>query len=195
MKKTLIYMLLIAFAVIMVQFYDGEKLRKENKIYISNQESLLDSVNKYQLESGRHAASVQLLTLDYKTLQDKYTLIKETADELGVKLKRAQSAAATATRTEYKVNTVIRDSIIYRDGVIDSLSTFVWRDAWTDIAGEIRKDSVSLAIESTDTIVQIVHRVPHKFWFIKWGTKAICQEVVSRNPHTKIEYTEYIELK
>ena len=87
------------------------------------------------------------------------------------------------------------DSIVYRDGVLDSLKMFKWSDAWVDVAGEIRGRDVSLDVVSNDTIRQIIHRVPKKFWFIKWGTKAIRQEVVSSNPHTKITYTEYIELK
>ncbi|WP_353739197.1 DUF6549 family protein, partial [Muribaculum intestinale] len=59
----------------------------------------------------------------------------------------------------------------------------------------IRGRDVELDVVSCDTIKQIIHRVPKKFWFIKWGCKAIRQEVVSTNPHTKITYTEYIELK
>jgi hypothetical protein len=50
-------------------------------------------------------------------------------------------------------------------------------------------------IHTVDTLVQVVHRVPRKFWFIKWGTKAIRQEVVSKNPFSKVVFTEYIELK
>lgn len=195
MKKTLIYTLIVAFTVIAVQFYVAQELRETNAIYAANQTALMDSVVKYQTESGRNAASVQLLTLDYKTLQEKYSLVKETAAELGIKLKRAQSVSTTATKTEQIVNTIIKDSVIYRDGKLDTLTTFAWRDPWTDIIAEIEGDSVALGIESRDTLVQIVHRVPHKFWFIKWGTKAIRQEIVTRNPHTQIEYTEYIELK
>lgn len=195
MKKTLIYLLLIALSVIGVQFYAAQELREDNAIYAANQNALMDSVVKYQTESGRNAASVQMLTLDYKTLQEKYSLVKETADELGIKLKRAQSVSTTATKTEQIVNTIIKDSVICRDGKLDTLTTFVWRDPWTDVVGEIKNDSVALGIESRDTLVQIVHRIPHKFWFIKWGTKAIRQEIVTRNPHTQIEYTEYIELK
>ena len=59
----------------------------------------------------------------------------------------------------------------------------------------IRADSVSCRVVSVDTLQQIVHRVPRRFLFIRWGTKAIRQEVVSSNPHTNIVYTEYIELK
>ena len=62
------------------------------------------------------------------------------------------------------------------------------------VEGAIRGEEVECKIESVDTLHQIVHRVPHRFWFIRYGTKAIRQEVVSSTPHTRIVYTEYIEL-
>lgn len=195
MKKTLIYSLIIALSVIGVLIYSESNLRRENAVYKANQATLLDSVKLYKTESGRNAASVDKLTLDYKTLEKKFALVKETADELGVKLKRAQSVSTTATETKVEVRTVVKDSIIYRDGKIDSLLAFRWRDPWVGVDGEIRKDSVALSVNSCDTLVQIVHRVPKKFLFFKWGCKAIRQEIVSRNPHTKIVYTEYIEVK
>lgn len=195
MKKTLIYALIIACSVIAVLIYSEHKLREENKVYAANQVALLNDVEKYKTESGQNAASVQKLTLDYKTLQKNYEVVAQTAEDLGVQLKRAQSVSESGTKTEVQVKTVVKDSIIYRDGVLDTITAFVWRDPWIDVVGDIKGDSVSLGIESRDTIVQIVHKVPHRFWFIKWGCKAIRQEMVSRNPHTEIEYTNYIELK
>jgi hypothetical protein len=50
-------------------------------------------------------------------------------------------------------------------------------------------------IARRDTLVQLVHRVPRKFLFIPFGTKAIRQEVTTKNPHTEITYTEYIVLR
>ena len=38
-------------------------------------------------------------------------------------------------------------------------------------------------------------KISQLWLFFRWGTKAIRQEVVSSNPHTKIVYSEYIELK
>ena len=79
--------------------------------------------------------------------------------------------------------------------IIDSMQTFRWRDPWVTVEGLIERDSVACRVESTDTLRQVVHRVPRRFLFIRWGTKAIRQEVVSSNPHTRIVYTDYIELK
>ena len=38
-------------------------------------------------------------------------------------------------------------------------------------------------IRSVDTR-QAVHRIPRRFLFIRWGTKALRREIVSTNPHT-----------
>lgn len=195
MKKILFYALIVACSIIAVLIYSEHKLREENKVYAANQTALLSDVEKYKTESGLNAASVQKLTLDYKTLRDNYEVIAQTAEDLGVQLKRAQSVSESGTKTEVQVKTVVRDSVVFRDGVLDTITAFVWRDPWIDVVGDIKGDSVSLGIQSRDTIVQIVHKVPHKFWFIKWGCKAVRQEMVSRNPHTEIEYTNYIELK
>lgn len=72
---------------------------------------------------------------------------------------------------------------------------FEWCDHWVEINGIIRRDSVECHVKSVDTLRQVVHRVPRKFLFIKYGTKAIRQEIISSNPHTRIVYSEYIELK
>ena len=107
----------------------------------------------------------------------------------------SNSAATTATVTDVKVDAEVKDSIVYKDGVIDSVKAFQWHDAWVDVIGTLKDKDVSLGITSKDTLIQIVHRVPRKFLFFRWGTKAIRQEIKSTNPHTKITYTDYIELK
>ena len=36
---------------------------------------------------------------------------------------------------------------------------------------------------------------PRRFLFIRWGTKALRQEIISSNPHTRIVYSEYIRIE
>ncbi|MDE6176105.1 MAG: hypothetical protein K2F71_01025 [Paramuribaculum sp.] len=173
----------------------NRKLTRENERLNANNTALMDRANYYETEAGKSAASVQKLELTYSELERNYQDVCQTADDLNIKVKRLQAAAKTATQTEIKVITEIRDSIVYRDGLLDSLKVLRWQDPWVSVAGEIRGRDVELDVVSCDTIKQIIHRVPKRFWFIKWGCKAIRQEVVSSNPHTKITYTEYIELK
>ena len=117
------------------------------------------------------------------------------AEDLGLQVKRLQAASKTETQTKVEIQTVVKDSIIYRNGILDSLKRIEWRDPWVSVEGTLKKDSLNLNVTSVDTLYQFIHRVPHKFWFIKWGTKAIRQEITTSNPHSKIVYTEYIELK
>lgn len=195
MKKYLIIAIAALVAVVATLWNKNKSLSNENERLTANNTALMDKATYFETEAGNSAASVQRLELSYSELERNYQHVCKTADELRIKVKRLQAAATTATKTEVKVITQIRDSIVYRDGVLDSLKAFKWRDNWVDVAGEIRGRNVSLDVVSNDTIIQVIHRVPKKFWFIKWGTKAIRQEIKSTNPHTKITFTEYIELK
>lgn len=195
MKKILILLLIAAFAIIVGLRSSLHKTREERDRYRANQTALLSDVEHYKTESGKNAASVQKLTLTYNELKKNYDDVVATAKELNIKVKRMQSVSTTATETRVNVVTQVRDSIIFRDSITQSIKIFRWNDPWVSIFGELNKDSVGIDVQSRDTIVQIVHRIPHKFWFIKWGTKAIRQEIVSKNPHTNIVYTDYIELK
>lgn len=195
MKKIAIY---IIFALIATCVGLGIALHKSNnekERFRANQTALLSKVDTLTTENGKHVAEVLKLTLTANELKKSNAQLKATADELHIKLKRVQSASTSATKTEIKVVTQVRDSIIYRDSIITPIKIFSWRDTWTDVNGMIEKDSVDLSIQSVDTLTTIVHKVPHKIWFIKWGCKAIKQTIVSSNPHTKITYTEYIKVK
>lgn len=170
-------------------------LRNEKDRLSANQDALLADVEYYKSESGKSAAAAQQLTLTHSEFKKHYDEIAKTAKDLGIKLNRLESASTTRTETKIKVVTDVRDSIVYRDSIRDVLKVFNWKDPWTRVDGTIDKDSVDIDVQTTDTLVQVVHRVPHKFLFFKWGTKAIRQDVTVKNPHTKITYTEYIELK
>lgn len=175
--------------------YSLQKEHAEKERYKANQTTLLDDVEHYKTESGKNAASVQKLTLSYDELKKNYDDVVKTADDLRISLKRAQSVSDTSTETKVEIKTVVKDSIVYIKGEPIKTLAFDWEDPWTDVEGMIHNDSVNLNIQSNDTLIQIVHKVPHKFLFFKWGCKAVKQDIVSKNPHTNIVYTKYIELK
>lgn len=156
----------------------------------------MDEVQYYQDEAGRNAASVQRLELSKAELEAYNGELTKRIEDLNIKLKRVQSATTTATQTNVEIKTIIKDTIIYRDTGMLVLPAIKWQDPWVNVNGIIKPDStVDLSIHSVDTLFQVVHRVPKKFLFIRYGTKAIRQEITSSNPHTKIVYSEYIELK
>lgn len=172
------------------------ELTQEKDRLTGNQEALMEEVQYYQDEAGRQAASVQRLELSKSELEAYNGELTQRIEDLNIKLKRVQAATTTATQTNVEIKTIIKDTIIYRDTGMLVLPAIKWQDPWINVGGIIKPDStVDLSIQSVDTLFQVVHRVPKKFWFIKYGTKAIRQEITSSNPHTKIVYSEYIELE
>lgn len=194
MKKILLYVNVALILTVSVLSYWLNNVREEKKRLADNQEALLSDVDYYKTESGKNAASVLKLELSKSELENHCQDLIKTIDDLNIKIGRIQSASITVTKTEVEIQTVVRDSIVYRDLPVN-LKVIKWRDPWVTLNGVLDGETFSAKIESVDTLSQVVHRIPKKFLFIKWGTKAIRQEVVSSNPHSKIVYTEYIELK
>lgn len=194
MKKILLYVNVALILTVSVLSYWLNNVREEKKRLADNQEALLSDVDYYKTESGKNAASVLKLELSKSELENHCQDLTKTIDDLNIKIGRIQSVSTTVTKTEVEIQTVVRDSIVYRDLPVN-LKVVKWRDPWVTLNGVLDGETFSAKIESVDTLSQVVHRIPKKFLFIKWGTKAIRQEVVSSNPHSKIVYTEYIELK
>lgn len=194
-KKILTYSLIAAVLAVVWLTISLDKEKADKERYKANQEALLNDIKQYKTESGKNAASVERLTLTYGELKKNYDDVVKTVKDLGLKVGRVQTVTQTRTETQVEVVTQVRDSIVYVKGEPIKTMAFDWKDAWTKVDGYIHNDSVNMHVQSCDTLTTVAHRVPHKFWFIKWGTKAIRQEVVSSNPHTKIVYQKYIELK
>lgn len=222
MKRYLIIALLVLFGLLWVQTVRLRGERSERRRVESNNEVLTDSVKFYRTESGKSAASRQVLELRASEMERYNAQLAATVRELRIRVRRLEAAATTATRTEVQITAPLEpagrqpsagekygaalrraaDSVKARlareyfgSQRIAETKAFRWSDRHVSISGLIRDDSVRCHVSSIDTLQQIVHRVPRRFLFIRWGTKAIRQEVVSSNPHTQIVYTEYIELK
>lgn len=194
MNKISIYLIGILSLAVVTLYWQLDKTVTEKQRLSNNQEALLSDVDHYKTESGKNAASVQKLELTKSELEKYNVDLKETISDLNLKINRIQAATTTATQSNYKIKTVVKDSIVYRDVPV-KLQRIDFRDPYIDLTGTIDSGTFSGDITTRDTLVQIIHRVPKKFLFIKYGTKAIRQEVVSKNPYSKIVYTEYIELK
>jgi hypothetical protein len=167
-----------------------EKLRLE-----LNQAALLSDVTLYRTKDSLSAASVEKLTLTKRELEKYNGELVQTVKDLGIKVKRLESASTTISKTEVDIIAPIKDTAITVNSEPALAKVFNWKDSWVSVSGIIQAEEVNCHVQSVDTLVQIVHRIPKHFWFIKWGTKAIRQEILCKNPHSQIVYTEYIELK
>jgi len=163
----------------------------------ANQRALIDKATYYRTRDSLSAASVEQLAITHATFKRHYDDLVAEAENLNLKVRRLEAASRTVTETVYHIITEWRDSIVYRDGRIDTLRCATWIDPF--ITFEMCDNEAHIAI--TDTLIQFVHRVPRinipipqTQLNIMIGTKAIRQEVTTKNPHTEIVYTEYIRL-
>ena len=193
MKKYLIVYALLTTAIIVV---GGRILWGGNERHKSNSEALMQSVEHYRTAANEAAASVQILRLRCGEFEELRAADAEKIRQMGLKIRRLESAAKSVVQTKVEVVAPVRDTVIVRDTVhtTDTLRLFRWQDSWVTIDGVIDNDSVTCSLRSVDTLRQVVYRVPRRFWFIKFGTKAIRQHITSSNPHTDIVYTEYIDI-
>lgn len=193
MKKYLIVYALLTTAIIVV---GGRILWGANERHKSNSEALMQSVEHYRTAANEAAASVQILRLRCGEFEELRAADAEKIRQMGLKIRRLESAAKSVVQTKVEVVAPVRDTVVVRDTVhtTDTLRLFRWQDSWVTIDGVIDNDSVTCSLRSVDTLRQVVYRVPRRFWFIKFGTKAIRQHITSSNPHTDIVYTEYIDI-
>lgn len=196
--------MLIPLALVMT-FKECHDLRGEAERTKENQDILLHNgkVEIGRTQSGRPRASVQAITLktsDLKCTPD--SLLAVNRKELKIKNSRIMAAATTSTTTKVDVKVAIRPvphdtcsrslSGLYRPPDVSQVS---WSDPWITLRGDIEGDSMQVHIESRDTLQMIVHRVPKKFLFFRYGTKGVRMEVVSQNPHSRLSYPRIIMFK
>lgn len=79
-------------------------------------------------------------------------------------------------------------------GKKDTLRCIDFHNPFLTLVGCMEKEEFYGQIKTRDTLIQVVYRVPRKFLFFRWGTKAIRQKILSCNPYSQIVYDEYIEL-
>ena len=200
-----IFLVLIPLALV-VAFKECHDLRGEAERTKENQDILLHNgrVEIGRTKSGRPTASVPAITLKTSYLKSNPdSLLAVNRKELKIKSSRIMAAATTSTTTKVDVKAAIQPvphdtcsrslSGLYRPP--DVSQTVSWSDPWITLRGDIEGDSMQVHIESRDTLQMIVHRVPKKFLFFRYGTKGVRMEVVSQNPHSRLSYPRIIMFK
>lgn len=195
MKKIYLVTIAIVTLALLVSGIVIRDLRDEKRRLERNAEALLGDAEFYRTQAGESAASVAVLTLEVDELKEFRSRDAEFIRDLGIRLRRAESIARTATESRYESVLPLRDTVILRDTLRDTVRIVEYDDRWSHLYGVIFDDSMHYTLNTVDTLTQILHRIPRRFLFIKYGTKAIRQEIISSNPNSRLVYSEYIELK
>lgn len=161
----------------------------EHKRLAQNQDILLHNgeVEIGHTPSGKSVASSTALHLTASELRRKPdSLLAKTVKELKIKRSRVVAASGASSSTSVDVTAVIATDSL------PAIRHVEWGDPWVRLHGTIEGDTFKAHIESQDTLQMIVHRVPKRFLFFRFGTKAVRMDVVSQNPHTTLSYPKLV---
>lgn len=192
-KYLVIYSVILSAALL--AFYEyGKKLKVENLAYRQNVAVLMDSVAHYQVNDSLNASQIgelQLKLSEYKKYrQEDAELIKK------LRADKPKTIIKTEAKTEYKIKTELKDSIVYKD----TLKTINYTSKWTDLHGFINSDTLQVKIINREELVFVESLQRKKFLGIKlpgwlFGYKQKTLDVVSKNPNTTIIDIEYVNLR
>lgn len=194
--KGLVWFVLIVAIILILWGLYRDAVAEKDRLQ-RNENALIEQARNYRTESEKNASSVQVLTLKKDELERYNAELVKTCEDLNIKLKRAQSISQAGTHTEYVIKGEVKDSIVYvRDrGAFDTLRCSEYRDPYLSFSYCTDSASIYTAdIETFDTITAIVHRIPRRFLFFRFGTKEIRQEVVCANPHTRITTNTKVDI-
>ncbi len=167
---------------------DAAEARRECRRLREIQRVMDGRLSLYRVRDSLWAASAGTLALRREEIESRFASLAALVRDMGVKLRRIESLAQSAVESRYRIEAPAKDTVIgTRPAVAIEYST-----PWITLEGIVDKGLFLGEITSRDTLTQIVHRIPHRFLFVRWGTKELRQEIVSSNPHSRITYSRHI---
>ncbi len=192
-KALLIYALTVTALLVMVG-NNRQRLHSENQRLNQNIVALTSDVELYRTQSGESAAEVRSLRLRQSELEQTNEALTDQIDQLKIRLRHINSLATAATQTVVEFSTQIPDTVLHRP-VVDTIRLPLYADTWNSVQATLIGDRIEGRFSSVDTLHQVVYRVPHRFLFIRYGTKELRQVITSSNPSTRLVYSSHITIE
>lgn len=188
---SLLLMLLFA-ALALLAFRAYRNMKADRDRLKQNQTQLLNNgaVDITETPNGRSRASVAPLTLRPDEFRRSADPLVKIARQAHVRPARISEAATAAT----SMQTTIETPAYRSSAVSDSSVCFSWSDPWVSLSGCVADSFFRGTVSTTDTLDIIVHRVPKRFLFFRFGCREVRMDIISRNPHTRLTYARYYKL-
>ena len=189
-KITLIGIICALVIFIIIMFKQNNIISQDRDLYKRNMNSALIECVKWKTKDSLSAAKNATLNLKISELERYRNDDISQINQLKKKNEELNNLIKNSSKTEIKIITQLKDTVIYKDTV----KYFNWNDNWTSVKGLIQKDIVDLNINNSDSLVISVATKYKRFLGFLWKTKKIKDQnvyVVSKNPHTTITNIEY----
>lgn len=203
MKKYLylatVVCVIVSATTIYTQRAKINRLTEDRNSYRTNTETLLQDVQHYQTCDSLSAAKVGVLELKLSEFEQYRASDAELIKTLRTKNRTLENVTALQTETITKLRGTVRDSLVYVDSVVtDTLKCIDINDRWFTLSGCITGKEFVGQFVSWDSLVIAATTEYKRFLGFLWKTKKIKSrevDVISKNPHTKIQGIEYVEIR
>lgn len=190
MKKYIIFAAITAVLLVSISIlYNMYKKERNERIrQESNVEVLNDSVKHSTIRDSLNVASISALNYDIDELKKYRAADLNLIKDLKIKNKNLESLT--------KVSTIVIDTIIKElwHPAPNRPDCLEYVDRWATIEACFKDSTVSYSVR--DSLDIVINKVPrHKFLWWSWGVKGYKVNVVNLNPHSKVDYLEYIKVK
>ena len=184
---------------IVIQSKKIESITSDRDRLSSNQTELLSANESFKTKDSLNAIKVKALTLtvdEYKKYRSGDAKVIKT---LNADFSRLQKVGTIQTETDYKFKAPVRDSLIYLDRLLhDTLQCAEYSNKWLDFIGCYNNSKqFEGIIQSRESLIYEEHIIPKRFlgFLWKYGCKERRQNIISKNPYTKIVSAEFITIK
>jgi hypothetical protein len=176
---------------------DRDRLEENQNIMLHN-----GKVEITQTATGNSHLSAPAVTLTPTEFKQSGDTLAKIAKQVGIKAKRISIASSAGTTMSANiVAPIIKQPIAtlqaFHDTITqyipDTLKCFNWTDPWLTITGCVSDSLFQGTITATDTLDIMVHRVPKRFLFFRYGCKQVKMDIISRNPHTRLTYGKFYQ--
>ena len=198
--KILAVFLVVALLVAgnIFQFKRIEKLSAERDKYARNTDALLTDIETYKVNDSLNAAKTQALELTVKEFEKYRAEDAALIKQLKTKNRDLQSVVTNQSEMIVEMQSVPKDTVIIRDSVKIGAKVVHCGDEWYDFDGLLTDKEFTGNMVSRDSLL-IAETVKYKrFLGFLWKTKQIKNreiDVVSKNPHNKIQNCEIITIE
>lgn len=187
--------LAVIVGVIAMQQRHIVTLKSENESLAQTKGALLDSVHHYRTKDGLNAAEMASIRLTIDELKKYRAEDLKLIESLKTKGRDVEQIVTVNTYTRDTIYTVLRDSIIRRDTVMEPVRAIDLDKRWYSIHGFIAADTL-IGTLSTRSSLKIVETVKYKrFLGFLWKTHKVKNrkvDVVSLNPNETIEDIDFV---
>ena len=185
-------------AIIAISYLAGSH-KADNQIerLEQNQEFILSKNESLVIDSAKRMSELKTLSLTADEFKKYNTYLTDRVAELEISNKRLRSASASSYTTSTKIETKVKDSIVFvHDTVQGYARTFDYSDAYSNVKGYVTTESAVLDIHTRDTITHIMSYEPKRYFFglIKLGRKYVKSTFANANPNATILIQEAVEI-